>query len=93
MPELEILCPKCDWKPDAGSRWTCTCGHEWNVFETYGRCPRCTKIWKETKCHEPHEGGCSEWSPHIDWYRNLDDIMRKVIEEALKRETDIIEGV
>ena len=93
MPELEIACPKCGWKPKASSKWSCDCGHRWNTFETHGRCPNCTKNWRETQCHGSEAGGCSEWSDHLDWYRNLSDIMLEAIEEALKQEQDVIQGV
>jgi hypothetical protein len=29
-------------------------------------------------------GGCGRWSPHLDWYRNLGDWLRKEIERAMK---------
>jgi hypothetical protein len=79
--EIKILCPKCDWEPDGGPHWECTCGHHWNVFDTGGKCPSCSKIWIETQCPS-NIGGCNAWSPHIDWYRNLDDIIREMVEEA-----------
>jgi len=25
--------------------------------------------------------GCSKWSPHLDWYDGLDEIIQKLIEE------------
>ncbi|RAK68035.1 hypothetical protein [Hymenobacter edaphi] len=65
--EVEIACPKCDWQPQAGSRWQCTCGHSWNTFDTGGTCPRCLHRWHDTQCLS-----CAGWSPHLDWYRNLD---------------------
>ena len=82
---LEILCPKCNWKPDAGSYWVCTCGFKWNTFDTAGKCPNCSKVWKDTQCPGVF-GGCSKWSKHIDWYRNLGDEMRKEIEKILNEE-------
>jgi len=66
MPNLEIYCPKCEWEPPSHARWACTCGHAWNTFDTYGRCPECSKVWRETQCLR-----CSVWSPHHDWYHNL----------------------
>lgn len=83
--EVEILCPKCDWKPDGGAHWQCDCSHIWNTFDTTGRCPNCKKIWKETKCPGPGiPGGCGAWSPHIDWYRNLGEKLREELEKALE---------
>ena len=81
MPtEVKIACPKCDWEPDAGSRWGCTCGHSWNTFDTGGKCPACHKQWQDTQCLS-----CSKWSPHLDWYRNLDDWLREQIESIRVR--------
>ena len=83
--EVEILCPKCDWKPDGGLYWMCKCGTHWNTFETAGKCPKCGKIWEETQCPGPGDpGGCGSWSPHIDWYKNLDEKLRKELEKVLR---------
>ncbi|GLR16413.1 hypothetical protein [Portibacter lacus] len=83
--EVKIMCPKCDWEPDGGSWWMCECGHSWNTFETTGRCPKCKKIWQDTQCPGPGvPNGCGEWSPHIDWYRNLDEKLRAELEKALE---------
>lgn len=83
--EITIECPKCKWQPHANSRWTCSCGHSWNTFDTGGRCPQCKKQWNETQCLSHWEGGCSKWSPHLDWYKGLDETllaaMREVWEE------------
>jgi len=81
MAELIIECPKCKWKPDGGKYWMCSCGHSWNTFETAGRCPACSKQWKDTCCPTGFVGGCGQWSPHLDWYKNLDDML---IEELKK---------
>ncbi len=80
--EVRIACPKCDWAPDGGAYWSCTCGYVWNTFDTGGRCPRCEKQWKKTQCI-PHRGGCYSWSFHEDWYRGLD--------EWLEEEMDAVE--
>ena len=83
--EAEISCPKCRWEPDGGPYWQCRCGHQWNTFETAGKCPQCGKIWKDTMCPGPgFPGGCGAWSPHIDWYHNLDEQVREALEESLK---------
>ncbi len=77
---VEILCPKCDWKPDGKAWWACTCGHSWNTFETAARCPACKKQWEHTQCPiEP--GGCGEMSLHLDWYRGLDDWLIEELEQ------------
>jgi hypothetical protein len=69
-----IRCPRCDWRPDASSRWQCAgsgtpeapfhgCGTVWNTFLTRGVCPGCEHPWQWTSCHR-----CHEWSPHDEWY-------------------------
>jgi len=71
-----IRCPRCQWQPDASSRWECwggdgpeppfnACGTSWNTFATGGRCPGCSHQWQWTSCLR-----CDEWSPHLDWYEN-----------------------
>jgi len=34
-----IRCPLCDWSPGKEDEWFCTCGHQWNTFDTGGVCP------------------------------------------------------
>lgn len=80
MSEVRIRCPKCNWEPKAHDKWQCSCGNQWNTFSTAGRCPKCAKIWKDTQCFHPPTG-CSQWSPHLDWYDGLDEIVKKLIEE------------
>jgi hypothetical protein len=58
-----IRCPVCRWRPRRSDRWGCSCGWEWNTFETRGRCPVCAYRWLETQCLS-----CERWSPHEDWY-------------------------
>ena len=60
-----IRCPKCAWEPSKDDVWYCdeTCRHAWNTFETRGRCPKCSRQWRETACLQ-----CHAWSPHDDWY-------------------------
>jgi hypothetical protein len=83
MDNIIIRCPKCEWQPYESSTWACTCGHEWNTFDTGGRCPKCKKVWEETQCLSD-EGGCSQWSPHLDWYEGLEAIVQKLKEEILE---------
>src|SRR5688572_17074630 len=83
MPDIHIRCPKCKWEPDGKPYWSCTCGHTWDTFSTAGRCPNCGKVWKDTQCIET-AGGCPAWSPHLDWYEGLEEIineLKKEIEE------------
>lgn len=72
MADIKIACPKCNWEPDGGAYWVCTCGCVWNTFDTAAQCPNCHKQWTHTACI-PHRGGCTSMPPHVDWYRNLDD--------------------
>ncbi|MEM8906980.1 MAG: hypothetical protein AAGD05_03965 [Bacteroidota bacterium] len=82
MSELKIECPKCQWEPDGGAHWQCTCGHVWNTFDTAGRCPACGFQWKETWC--PSVLGCGRCSPHLDWYKNLDDLLAIELEKIVQ---------
>jgi hypothetical protein len=66
---MYIACPKCDWRPNAGSKWYCTCSHSWNTFATQGVCPACGKVWAVTQCL-----ACHRWSDHLDWYHDEDDL-------------------
>jgi hypothetical protein len=36
-----IRCPLCGWSPRKEDKWFCTCGNEWNPFDTGGVCPVC----------------------------------------------------
>ena len=58
-----IRCPLCGWSPRKEDKWFCTCGYEWNTFDTGGVCPACLHQWAETQCLS-----CSRWSRHSDWY-------------------------
>jgi hypothetical protein len=58
-----IRCPRCGWEPERDSRWSCTCLHSWNTFDTEGLCPACGRQWAETQCLR-----CHQWSPHREWY-------------------------
>jgi predicted amidophosphoribosyltransferase len=64
--KVEIMCPRCSWRPGPQSRWVCrpACGHSWNTFDTGGICPACGLAWQQTSCPS-----CGRWSPHADWYR------------------------
>jgi predicted amidophosphoribosyltransferase len=58
-----IRCPLCGWSPRKDDRWSCSCGNEWNTFDTGGVCPSCLHHWTSTQCPK-----CDGWSPHSDWY-------------------------
>jgi hypothetical protein len=34
-----IRCPLCGWSPRKDDKWFCTCGYEWNTFDTGGVVP------------------------------------------------------
>ncbi len=80
MSDVRIRCPKCEWEPKPDDKWQCSCGNHWNTFATAGRCPQCGRIWKDTQCFNAPVG-CGRWSPHLDWYDGLDEIVQKLIEE------------
>jgi hypothetical protein len=63
-----ILCPNCEWEPYRTAHWQCTCGHEWNTFDTKGQCPRCDQTWEETTCL-----ACGETATHADWYKSAEE--------------------
>lgn len=83
----DIKCPKCNWSPDGGAYWKCSCGHVWNTFATGGNCPACDKVWTITQCPgSPRIGGCGTISKHIDWYSHLDVQLKKELETIFKVE-------
>ena len=45
-----IRCPLCGWSPGKQDLWICTCGLEWNTFDTGGVCPACLHQWTSTQC-------------------------------------------
>jgi hypothetical protein len=53
-----IRCPLCGWSPRKEDKWSCTCGHEWNTFDTGGVCPACLHQWTETQCRLAADGRC-----------------------------------
>jgi hypothetical protein len=54
-----IRCPLCGWSPRKEDKWFCTCGNEWNTFDTGGVCPDCLQqlilleLSLETNCIAP----------------------------------------
>lgn len=84
--DIEIACPKCNWQPDGGEYWECNCGHNWDTFKTAARCPKCGMQHKMTACMPSFMGGCSKMSPHIDWYRNLDELLEEELEAINEEE-------
>jgi hypothetical protein len=74
--KILIQCEYCEWKPDGGKHWTCTCRHTWNTFETKGKCPNCGIQWEETSCI-----GCKQSSLHKNWYKTEEEIKLKEANE------------
>lgn len=72
--DITIQCSNCEWNPDGEELWKCSCGHNWNTFETEGKCPNCKKQWENTVCP-----CCNQLTPHKDWYKT-----KKEIEEIEK---------
>src|SRR5260370_7704583 len=52
-----IRCPLCGWSPRKEDHWHCSCGHEWNTFDTGGVCPAGLHQWTSTQCLS-----CPGWS-------------------------------
>jgi hypothetical protein len=84
MDNIRIRCPKCKWEPDGKAHWQCSCGIMWDTFSTGARCPNCGKIWDKTQC-VIHSGGCDKWSPHLDWYDGLEDLVNKLKQEITEK--------
>lgn len=83
---MKICCPKCSWEPDGRPYWACSdCGFSWDTFKTAARCPRCQRQHEYTQCID-FAGGCAASSPHIDWYRDLDDLLSDQL-KTLKEST------
>ncbi|WP_291724232.1 DUF4272 domain-containing protein [Bernardetia sp.] len=66
---ITIQCPVCEWQPHKKDHWRCTCGKSWNTFDTKGKCPKCKRVWEETRCM-----GCGSISAHKDWYKTKEDL-------------------
>ena len=84
MDSIRIRCPQCHWEPDGKPYWRCSCGYVWNTFATGGRCPKCARVWEDTQCIK-RAGGCAKWSPHLDWYEDLDDVVDEINEELREK--------
>lgn len=79
MSESKIKCPKCEWEPDGRSYWLCDeCNTSWNTFDTYGKCPSCGHVHRDTQCPP-----CRVISPHVEWYVDLDNMdLEEVLEKC-----------
>lgn len=80
MGKIKVCCPSCGWKPDGKAHWKCSCGTQWNAFETLGKCPTCSKQWDYTQCVED-TGGCNQFAAHDKWYAGLDEVVEELITE------------
>jgi hypothetical protein len=76
--QLEIYCPRCHWKPNGRTHWTCSCGCVWNTFETAAVCSQCQRRWRNTDCPD-NAGGCGRRSAHINWYHGLDELITEML--------------
>ncbi|MBK7872246.1 MAG: hypothetical protein IPJ74_17020 [Saprospiraceae bacterium] len=86
MAEIIIECPQCQWRPDGGAYWACGgCGHIWNTFDTMAQCPKCGHQHERTACI-PWRGGCNAYEPHLDWYKNLDDLLQEELNTISQKE-------
>ena len=90
MPDVKIACPHCAWEPDGRPHWQCHCGHVWDTFETAARCPNCKHQHRDTQCID-HAGGCARVSPHLDWYKGLDEWLRHEL-QRLRQEVGTAVG-
>lgn len=82
---MKIACPKCKWEPDGGAYWVCdSCGTTWDTFSTAARCPGCKKQFELTSCI-PFRGGCDIASPHLEWYLDLDQLLKDELEKIRER--------
>jgi DNA-directed RNA polymerase subunit RPC12/RpoP len=74
----DVQCPNCGWQPDGEKHWLCrSCEMEFDMFADAGRCPRCNHSHEYTECIE-YAGGCQSISPHLDWYKGLDQGLREI---------------
>ena len=62
LPGPRIRCPLCGWSPRKEDKWFCTCGHEWNTFDTGGVRPAFINGLKLSAYL------AADGSPHSDWY-------------------------
>lgn len=82
---MKIACPKCQWEPDGGAYWVCSeCDTTWDTFSTAARCPTCKHQYEITSCVPP-AGGCNESSPHLDWYTDLDAMLKEELAKIRER--------
>ena len=79
--EVTIACPKCEWEPDGRPYWRCdACHTHFDTFETTAICPNCKKQFADTQCI-----ACEKFSPHLDWYRELDAWLMEQLEKIRER--------
>ena len=80
--DKQILCPKCEYRPQVEDRWQCIprCGTLWHTFWTGGVCPGCGLAWPMTQCPS-----CGRISPHKAWYREPEQQIERQRERDLER--------
>ena len=86
MNEIKIACPKCNWQPDANLTGRVAAVVIGILFLPVAVARPCKKVWEQTQCIYL-AGGCTAWSPHLDWYKGLDTIIEKLKEEIKKNWT------
>jgi Zn-dependent protease/Zn ribbon nucleic-acid-binding protein len=55
-------CPACHEPPPAGVLWSCPCGDRFDTFLSGAMCPRCQRVFNETRCLF-----CGEAAPLAAW--------------------------
>jgi hypothetical protein len=78
-----IRCPLCGWSPPKEDRWSCSCGNEWNTFDTGGVCPACLHQWAETQCLSQPMVAAFELVCSVTQGKRLNTKMRKEIRVKL----------
>ncbi|MDP9173773.1 MAG: M50 family metallopeptidase [Planctomycetota bacterium] len=57
-----FYCPACGSSPPMGPLWVCTCGKNFDTFETQASCPACGRTFQTTRCAD-----CGNSAPITAW--------------------------
>ncbi len=60
---MEIYCPSCERQPTQLAK--CSCGNEWNAYETNLCCPKCSKQFDQIRC-----SSCGRVSDQASWFHD-----------------------